>query len=365
MLANEKIAQFVDVLDRISQSGSNVPGLIMSSPGFGKTSTIEMYCKFRGYNLTTLIASQYAPDDILGLQAVNNGRLERLTPSWFNDMVERSKNGHRNILFIDEITTCDDFIQAPLMNLIFTRKLNSTISLPENTTIIAAGNYPEQLGNSFKLSLPIVNRFLILNLCTNDYSVGEVFDGMFEDVGDDEIEAYLNLETNGSRWSYVKIKNYLASKIVGEFGEVSIQNSAASGLIGFTSLRSLTYSLKFLSEFCNNYTSDLWVQVVGDSLGSKNNLPIRTLLGSADVNRFYKSEYGNNHQTEETIEELLTKIKATGGEISPVDLAKLRKLFLDNPEDVTDSEVTMLSLMANSDKLLTKLLDEYIAKISS
>ena len=82
MLSNRLIAKFIDVIDQISiENHRNVPGLIMSSPGSGKTSTVERYCEYRDYNLTSLIASQYSQDDILGIQSVSHGKLVRLTPA--------------------------------------------------------------------------------------------------------------------------------------------------------------------------------------------------------------------------------------------------------------------------------------------
>ena len=55
MKANMKIARFASVLDRLDQHGVKVAGLIMSHAGFGKTSTLRMFCDCKGYNLYTLI----------------------------------------------------------------------------------------------------------------------------------------------------------------------------------------------------------------------------------------------------------------------------------------------------------------------
>lgn len=350
MIANQKIARFVDVLDRISQKGFNVPGLIMSSPGYGKTSTIEMFCKKRDYNLTTLIASQYAPDDILGLQAVESGKLSRLTPSWFNDMIELSKNGKRNLLFIDEITTCDDFIQAPLMNLIFTRKLNNRISLPENTVIIAAGNYAEELNNSFKLSLPIVNRFMILNLRPSDYNFDEIFTGEFSKVTD--VDSYLGLTQRPNFWDFSKIANFMKKQLVNSGREIAIKNSRQTGLLGFMSVRSVDYSLKYLSMFCKLYSTEDWIGVVGDTLGEKDNLPIskwfersRESFLSDSVSKIYS----------ETPLDLIQKYRSKGLSIDERNTiaTKLRIAMLDNLEDLTSQEIEELR------KLSKEFLDDF------
>ena len=343
MTSNEKIAQFVDVLLKISQKGFNVPGLIMSSPGYGKTSTLEMYSKRFNYNLTTLIASQYAPDDILGLQAMKDGHLERMTPSWFNDMVELSTNGRYNILFIDEITTCDEFIQAPLMNLIFTRKLNGRIELPSNTVIIAAGNYAEELNNSFKLSLPIVNRFLILNLRQGDYDFGEIFTNKFASLKDSvEIDKYLGLQSSPDYWNFGKISNYLRT-IVSDPRNIKVRNSAKTGLLGFISVRSVDYSLKFLSVFCKNYSSDVWVDVIGDTLGmNSSDIPITNVLRSR-LSQFMCTNVPGLGKSGNGLIDLLKAWEKSPQDPQKDMIFEMVEELCKNPENFTDEEMQFFS----------------------
>lgn len=267
MLSNRLIAKFIDVIDEISKENhENVPGLIMSSPGSGKTSTVEKYCEYRDYNLTTLIASQYSQDDILGIQSVSGGKLVRLTPAWFNDLMERSKNGKRNVLFIDELTTCDEFIQAPLLNLIFSRNLGLS-RLPENTIIVAAGNYSEDLNNVFSMTAPLVNRFLILNLTLDDYSVENVLDNEFKkQCSGDGVKTFLGLERNGEKlYNINKLKRFIRSSY--PFTMARVKNSAKSGLLGFLSPRSLTNAMMFAEKYFEFYQDFYWTRVVGDTLG--------------------------------------------------------------------------------------------------
>ena len=106
MKANKIIAKALRVCDEFdkAQMGKakrdNLPLLILSSPGFGKTSTVRAYCEVMDYNLFTIIPSQSAADDILGIQSVQDGKLKRLTPSWFNKMMDMiNSNGKRTLLF--------------------------------------------------------------------------------------------------------------------------------------------------------------------------------------------------------------------------------------------------------------------------
>lgn len=297
MKSNQKISRFLKVLLDI-----NVPGLIMSSPGLGKTSTVEMFCRLYDINLTTLIASQYAPDDILGIQSVKDGKLVRLSPSWFDDMIDIAKNGKRNILFIDEITTCDDFIQAPLLNLIFNKSLGKS-KLPDNTLIIAAGNYPEDLNNAFNLSNPLVNRFLVLNLTKKDYDIKELMNGEFDRINSEwnpsEVENFLGMKVSGVR-DYSPLKKNLKSLISNqaEVGKTKVLNSNQTGLVGFSSTRSIRYSLSFMTSCLNQFglkDKELLGGVMGDSLGeTKSGVQFKELFMTT------LNEYEVKHQYEIT-----------------------------------------------------------------
>lgn len=205
MKINQLIAKFVDTLNNLSLRGIYIPGLIMSSPGAGKTSTLEMYAKLKDYNLVSLIASQYSSDDILGIQSVQNGTLCKLTPSWFNNLKKLSENGKRTILFIDEITTCDEFIQSPLLNLIFNKSLGEE-SLPDNCFIVAAGNYSEELNGAFSVTAPLINRFMILNLSDADYSMNEILQNTFRNLKVEDYPEFLDLTKDSPYYDGVNFR---------------------------------------------------------------------------------------------------------------------------------------------------------------
>lgn len=277
MKLNLKIGRFLHIIRKI-----NHPGIIMSVPGLGKTSTIEMYCKAFDLNLTTLIASQYASDDILGIQVNDNGKLKRLTPSWFDDLLERSQNGKPNILFIDEITTCDEFIQAPLLNLIFNKSLGLH-KLPENTFILAAGNYEDCLNKAFTMTAPLVNRFLILNLSPSDINIEELIEDKFRKIKSrTEMLRYLGLDAVDKLESLIEEdpSSYAPdSKILATIKTVfkndvnfncSFKNSMNTGLVGFGSMRSVQYALDYtiMSVTLGLTGADL-VDVISDTVGGR------------------------------------------------------------------------------------------------
>lgn len=148
---------------------SNVPMLFLSNPGVGKTTAVKKYGEINGYNVVELRGNQSSPEDILGFY-VNNPKtkaLELKFPSWFTRIVDGKKP---TILFIDEITTANEFTQAALLKLIFDREID-TVKLPNNCLIVAAGNYISNLSNSFGLIAPMLNRFCIINITMENNNI--------------------------------------------------------------------------------------------------------------------------------------------------------------------------------------------------
>ena len=366
MKANKYIARALTTIDIMNQKGMNIPLLIMSHPGFGKTSTISKYCKYRDYNLYTLIASQYSSDDILGLQTLKEDKLRRLTPAWFDEMRELASNGKRTILFLDEITCVDEWIQGPLLDLIFNRRLG-TQDLPENILIIAAGNYSKDLNNTFKMSSPLVNRFLILNIWNDDFEIKEFMNDKFEKIeAKAEIEKYLGLEFQTPYFNYDKFAAWVKDSEEVVFGKSAYTEDDQYGLLGFTSIRSLGYVLKFVKEYISYFGSDnLWMRIAGDTLGlsgKREGKSMRSIL-FANAGKFREDTPKQEGTLLGKVESVLKKGKATENEIAEISL------MLDNtsPENLTPTEVSKLSSLMKlsfSDTKLTALADQILAKVS-
>lgn len=157
---------------------SNVPVLLLSNPGQGKTSSTYMFCKVR--SLTTgqpmdyvlLRGNSTSAEEVMGYDvSPRDVTWEKpmsaihLRPSWFQQVLDNHEKGIRTLLFLDEITTANEFVQAALLHLIFERSCGKE-KLPEDTLIVAAGNYVGNLtqGGTMALLPPVMNRFMIINL---------------------------------------------------------------------------------------------------------------------------------------------------------------------------------------------------------
>lgn len=350
MQANKYIGKFLETLDNLDKNGEYVPGLIMSRPGFGKTTSIEKWCKYHNYNLTTLIASNFSSDDILGLQTLNNGVLRRVTPSWYNSLVEKSKNGNRNVLFLDEISAADSYIQSPLFNLIFNHDLAGH-KLPDNTLIVAAGNYADDLGNSFKMTAPLVNRFMILNLRNEDFSIMDILDGGIESVGESSIGEYLGITDDPLVYSYDNFKDWIKSNPSEfQFGKSEYSDDdSLGGLLGFISLRSFDYSLRFAQSYMSNFGDSIWIRIVGDTLGMSNKREGKTMrsLLEANQSKFLRKASASD----DTIASLCTEILNDGAFYGYMETSngsnkfeRLKKLIMEaNVNNVTTNDLSKFS----------------------
>jgi hypothetical protein len=86
-----------------------------------------------------------------------------LRPSWFEEVIRNHEAGKKTLLFLDEITTANEFVQAALLHLIFERMVK-TEKIPDDTLIVSAGNYAQNLSNTMTLLPPVMNRFMLFNI---------------------------------------------------------------------------------------------------------------------------------------------------------------------------------------------------------
>lgn len=163
---NESINISIFAALKVSER-SNVPVLIMSNPGLGKSTTVSMFAETRGYHLQLLRGNSTTAEEVLGYdvadQSEGSKTTKHLRPSWYTRILEKKEAGIKTLLFLDEITTANDYVQAALLHLIFERMVGDE-RLPDDTLIVSAGNYAQNLSNQMTLLPPLMNRFMIFNI---------------------------------------------------------------------------------------------------------------------------------------------------------------------------------------------------------
>lgn len=163
---NESINISIFTALKVSEK-SKVPVLIMSNPGLGKSTTVSMFAEVRGYKLQLLRGNSTTAEEVLGYdvadQSEESKTTKHLRPSWFTNVLNNDEKGLPTLLFLDEITTANEFVQSALLHLIFERMVGDE-KLPESTLIVSAGNYSQNLSNQMNLLPPLMNRFMIYNI---------------------------------------------------------------------------------------------------------------------------------------------------------------------------------------------------------
>ena len=144
---------------------TQVPVMFISNPGEGKTTAVELWADANGYHCEVLIGSQYSQDEILGYQVNNKGQLDVLEPEWFRRI---TKAGKPSVLFLDEMSAAHPSVQGALLNLCSSREIRGGKKLPEDCIVVAAANFKENLPDFCDLLTPQINRFMIINLSTDN-----------------------------------------------------------------------------------------------------------------------------------------------------------------------------------------------------
>lgn len=158
------IAQTVYDVCELSRT-TNIPFLLISNPGYGKTTGLRNFAQKNGYHVEAVIGSRSTPEELLGYQVNNGGEaLEHLDSQWWKRIQDKEAEGIHSILFCDEISTCSPQVQGSMLSLIFDRMNNKGEKLPESCIIIAAANYAKNLPNYMDIMAPTINRFCVVNL---------------------------------------------------------------------------------------------------------------------------------------------------------------------------------------------------------
>ena len=132
------------------------PVHIWGAPGIGKSAIVEQFAENVGLPCVSLLGSQLAPEDIIGIPQIRGNTSEFLPPK----MIARKEP---YILFLDELNACSQEVQKAFYSLIYERRVGE-YHLPEGSIVIGAGNRAQDAAIVKTMSSALINRMFHVQL---------------------------------------------------------------------------------------------------------------------------------------------------------------------------------------------------------
>jgi hypothetical protein len=140
------------------------PLFIWGPPGIGKSETVEEITQELGGLMIDLRMAQMEPTDIRGIPFFNKelGKMDWAPPVDLPDE-ELASQYPIVVLFLDEMNSAPPAVQAAGYQLVLNRRVGK-YKLPDNVVIVAAGNRDSDKGVTYRMPMPLANRFIHLEM---------------------------------------------------------------------------------------------------------------------------------------------------------------------------------------------------------
>lgn len=132
------------------------PVFIWGAPGIGKSALVERFAQDVGLPCVSLLGSQLAPEDIIGIPQIKGDTSEFLPPK----MIAR-KDPY--VLFLDELNACSQEVQKAFYSLIHEKRIGE-YHLPQGSIVIGAGNRAQDSAIVKTMSSALINRMFHVQL---------------------------------------------------------------------------------------------------------------------------------------------------------------------------------------------------------
>ena len=140
------------------------PIFLWGPPGIGKSDIIKQLGDELEAHVIDVRLSLWEPTDIKGIPYFDsNDSTMRWAPPAELPSKEFATNHKQIILFLDEMNSAAPAVQAAAYQLILNRRVG-TYHLPDNVSIVAAGNRETDKGVTFRMPAPLANRFVHLEM---------------------------------------------------------------------------------------------------------------------------------------------------------------------------------------------------------
>jgi hypothetical protein len=132
------------------------PVFIWGPPGIGKSSIVRQFAEQVGLPCVSLLGSQLAPEDLIGVPQIVDGVSRFCPPS----LIARPDP---YCLFLDELNACTHEVQKAFYSLIQDRRIGE-FELPEGSIVIGAGNRSQDSAIVRPMSSALINRMVHVHL---------------------------------------------------------------------------------------------------------------------------------------------------------------------------------------------------------
>lgn len=132
------------------------PVFIWGAPGIGKSALVQQFAESVGLDCVSLLGSQLAPEDLIGVPQIEGGVSRFCPPS----MIARREP---YCLFLDELNACSQEVQKAFYSLIHERRIGE-YHLPAGSIVIGAGNRAQDSAIVRPMSSALINRMVHVQL---------------------------------------------------------------------------------------------------------------------------------------------------------------------------------------------------------
>lgn len=145
-----------DLLEILLNVATIRPIFIWGAPGIGKSALVEKFAAEVGLPCVSLLGSQLAPEDIIGIPQIQDDVSTFLPPK----MIARKEP---YVLFLDELNACSQEVQKAFYSLIHERRIGE-YHLPVGSIVIGAGNRAQDSAIVKTMSSALINRMFHVQL---------------------------------------------------------------------------------------------------------------------------------------------------------------------------------------------------------
>jgi MoxR-like ATPase len=146
----------IQLIDFLLNVATVRPVFIWGAPGIGKSSLVTEFAATVGIDCVSLLGSQLAPEDLIGVPQIVDGKSRFCPPA--NIAREEAY-----CLFLDELNACSHEVQKAFYSLIHERRLGE-YELPKGSIVIGAGNRAQDSAIVKPMSSALINRMVHVQL---------------------------------------------------------------------------------------------------------------------------------------------------------------------------------------------------------